>query len=263
MDPKVNYFIVGLFVVILSVSAVLFSLWMIFGFNQQSYREYLIYVSESVSGLNVEAPVKFNGVSVGTVKSIYLTPHNPQQVTVDISVQTGTPITVDTRATMMSQGITGLTFINLKGGSATSPLLKAKPGQTYPVIQSAPSLLVRVDTTLNNLTASLTRLDEGLSRILSVKNQENITTIIQSLAVMTHGLASHQTEINASLATLPLLLQNLNDASVSAVQAFNDMNGQLSQNLLPSLNNLSSELQADPAMLLRGRQNQAFGPGEY
>lgn len=261
MDPKVNYFIVGLFVVVLSASVVLFSLWMIFGFNEQSYNNYLIYVSESVSGLNIEAPVKFNGVNVGTVKNISLTPDKPDQVTVEIAVQTGTPISVDTRATMMSQGITGLTFINLKGGNAKSPLLKATDGH-LPVIQSAPSLLVRLDSTINNLSVALMEIDHNLVRLLGKENQDNFSTILRSLATVTSGMATHQTDINASLAAAPLMMNNLAQASASATQTFNDLNSQLSQGLLPNLTRLTSELQVDPAMLIRGRKSPVLGPGE-
>lgn len=261
MDPKVNYFIVGLFVVVLSALTILFSLWMVLGFNQQTYSDYLIYVTESVSGLNVEAPVKFNGVEVGTVKHISLTPNNPGQVTVEIAVQTGTPISVDTRATMMSQGITGLTFINLKGGNAQSALLKAKSGQ-LPVIVSAPSLLVRLDTTINNLSLALLEIDRSLIQVLGKENQQNFSKILRSLATVTSGMAAHQNDINASLMATPIAMNNMSQASISITRTLTDLNSQLSQGLLPNLTQLTTELQTDPAMLIRGRQNPVLGPGE-
>lgn len=261
MDPKVNYFIVGVFVVVFSALAILFSLWMVLGFNQQTYDDYLIYVSESVSGLNVEAPVKFNGVEVGSVKRISLTPNNPGQVTVEIAVQTGTPISVDTRATMMSQGITGLTFINLKGGDAHSTLLKANNGH-LPVIVSTPSLLVRLDTTINDLSLALLEIDKSLMQVLGKENQQNLAKILRSLASVTTAMADHQSDIKATLAATPIAMNSVSQASGSITRVLSDLNSQLTQGLLPNLNQLTTELQTDPAMLIRGRQHPVLGPGE-
>lgn len=262
MDPKVNYFVVGVFVVILTAATILFSLWMIFGANQKTYRDYLIYMFEPVIGLNVEAPVKFNGVNVGSVTGIHLQPDNPEEVVVQVEVQTDTPISVDTKATMMSQGITGLAFINLKGGDAHSAPLKALPGQKIPVIQTSPSLFFRLDSTISDLSSALTQINRNLVQVLGQTNRDNLAKILGSLATISDNLAHHTDQMDASLNALPLLLKNASEASVSLNQSLNDMNGQLSQSVLPSLAGLTSELQNDPAMLIRGRSPQVLGPGE-
>lgn len=262
MDPKVNYFVVGLFVIILSVSIVFFTLWMTFGINKEVYENYCIYLTESVAGLTVEAPVKFNGVDVGTVQSIKLTPHKPEQVTVTIKVEADTPITADTRATLKSQGITGLTFVSLKGGNSTSPKLKALAGQDLPVILSAPSLMVRLDSTIQNLTNSLGKIDEHINYLLRQENQDNITEILRSVASVTKSMAKHQESLELTLDAMPLLVNNLSDLTSSAAQAYSNLNGQLSQGLLLNLNNVVSDLQSDPSMLIRGRAPLPLGPGE-
>ena len=262
MDPKVNYFVVGLFVVILGASVVFFTLWMMFGVDKQVYKEYLIYVTESVSGLSVEAPVKFNGVDVGSVTDINLLPNNPEVVTVKVSVKANTPVSSDTRATMMSQGITGLTFVSLKGGSAKSPKLTKLPGQDLPIIQSSPSLMVRLDATIQNLTSSLTQIDEHVNYLLRKENQDNITEILRSVASMSKTMAAHQDALALSLDAMPLMVKNLSDLTSSAAQAYSNLNGQLSQGLLLGLNNVVVDLQSNPSMLIRGRTPQPLGPGE-
>lgn len=262
MDPKVNYFIVGLFVVILSVSVIFFALWMTFGLNKTVYNHYWVYTSESVSGLSIEAPVKFNGVNVGSVTAISLTPNNPEQVTVEIAVEAGTPVSVDTRALMMSQGITGLTYINLQGGNAHSLPLKCLPGQAFPVIQSSPSLMVRIDATIQNLSESIKDIDKSVSQLLCQENQKNIRDILQSVARLTHAMADHHVALGDSVDMLPLLVKNLSDATASAAQTYSTLNGQLSQGLLMNINNMMVELQANPSMLIRGRASVPPGPGE-
>ena len=50
------------------------------GYSTKHYRMYAVYINESVSGLSVDAAVKYNGVDVGTVKSIQIDAENPQLV---------------------------------------------------------------------------------------------------------------------------------------------------------------------------------------
>jgi phospholipid/cholesterol/gamma-HCH transport system substrate-binding protein len=61
-------------------------------------------MEESVSGLYVNAPVKFRGVEVGRVNALGLRPDNPQQVRITLAIESGVPITVDTVATLAFQG---------------------------------------------------------------------------------------------------------------------------------------------------------------
>ena len=59
-------------------------------------RDYLskfdIYEDESVLGLNLDAPVKYKGISVGKVSSLNINPKNSEQVEVLINVLKSTPI---------------------------------------------------------------------------------------------------------------------------------------------------------------------------
>ncbi len=57
MDNKVNYALVGLFVVILSVLLLLSILWLSAGTQRKTLDTYQAYIEESVSGLNLKAPV--------------------------------------------------------------------------------------------------------------------------------------------------------------------------------------------------------------
>ena len=145
MEPKVNYILVGAFVLILSAVVVVGVLWLGKTDYRGVYDRYEAHMRESVAGLSVDSTVKYRGVDVGRVKDIALSPDNPEEVKLTLDIVRGTPIKTDTIAVLETQGLTGLATINLTGGSRDAPPLEALEGQEYPVIKAGPSLFFRLD----------------------------------------------------------------------------------------------------------------------
>ena len=79
MENKVNYAVVGAFILVLVGAMIAAALWLASGGAfQKKYDLYLAVEDESVAGLSQNAPVKYNGVDVGKVKQIHLDTDNPQ-----------------------------------------------------------------------------------------------------------------------------------------------------------------------------------------
>lgn len=200
MEEKVNYAVVGLFVLVLGGALIAIILWLSAGgLQRESYGPYLAYFRESVSGLSVNAPVKYRGVDVGRVRAIGLNPQNPEEVRLDLDIKEGTPVKTDTRAFLSVQGLTGIAFVELTGGSRDAPKLEPKPGEEYPVIPTNPSLLVRLDSAISSLLASLNRLSDDLSDLLTEENQRSIAGILADLKLVTGALATHDKALGKSL----------------------------------------------------------------
>jgi phospholipid/cholesterol/gamma-HCH transport system substrate-binding protein len=264
MNPKVNYLAVGIFVISICVATIIFSLWLAFGYGEIAQTTYLIDMNESVSGLSKDASVKFNGVTVGSIADISLG-SDPSQVIIKIKVNEGTPITAATRATLMSQGLTGLSYLNLSGGNGHSEPLLPKRGQRYAIIPTNPSLLVRLDTTLNKLNTSIGKMGESVDVLLGAENQNNIRAILKNLATATKAAADHSNDLAQSLQQMPKML-------AAANQTFDAINRQTLPNantsllmlttLLPNLSDFAQELSENPNILLRGMKTSQLGPGE-
>ena len=204
MESKTHYIIVGLFVIILSLSLIAVGLWLSVGTENKLYDIYQAYMSESVSGLNLKAPVKYRGVEVGQVAKIALSLERPNHISVLLEIERGTPLKQDTFAILSTQGITGLAFIELTGGSLDAPTLTAKPGERYPEIQTKPSLLFRID-------ATITLLSDNLQQISSIA--KDLLQNLRDVAVTANTLMSNENRLAVanSLHNVEIITQIVTD----------------------------------------------------
>lgn len=258
MDTNVNYTIVGAFVIVLMTAIVLTIIWLSSGFSVVPYTEYVIYSQESVSGLNQDASVEYNGVNVGSVEKIELNEADPHLVTVLLKIKTSTPITRGTVATLTSRGVTGVAFIALKDAGADSKPLLAEEGQPYPIIPTAPSLFMRFDLAFTKLTKNFQTIADSIHELLDKENLASIKSSLQHLdrlsgnltkssgqltPLLKYSISSLKTLNNQTLPATYRLLENLNDAS-------------------RALNDVSVELKQNPSILIRGAAPAPLGPGE-
>lgn len=264
MNPKVNYLAVGAFVILLLLATIFFSLWLAFGLNNAERKIYLIDMAESVSGLTTDSAVKFNGVDVGNVTNIALG-QDPSHVIIKISINANTPISLDTRATLISQGLTGLSYIGLSGGSRESPPLLAKPGQAYPVIQANPSLLLRLDSSLRKLTNSMEKMTNSVDYLLREENQRSVTHILQHLDQVTQVWADRSHDVDQVLSDMPKMMQSIQLGLDSInYQTLPNLNNSLliMGSTASNFSNVLAELSNNPPTLLESSRKQALGPGE-
>jgi phospholipid/cholesterol/gamma-HCH transport system substrate-binding protein len=199
METDVNYALVGLFTVMLGALLVGVVLWLGPREYQKDYDVYYAYVSESVSGLSVDAPVKYRGVDVGKVKKIALVPQNPEEVLLTLYIEHGTPIKQDTVALLSVQGLTGIAFVDLTGGTRDAPPLTAKPGQEHPVIPTGPSLFTRVDTTLTQLAARLNQLADDATALLSDDNRTALRQTLREIGAVAETVAAHRQRLGRGI----------------------------------------------------------------
>lgn len=188
MNNKVNYTFVGFMVIFGVVLLSSFTYWMLKTTDEQEVKSYIIYFDESVSGLNLEAPVKYRGIRVGKVIKMRINPKNSEQVEVKISILKSTPIKEDTVAKLTPQGITGLTYINLSLGKNGSPNLIVQEGESYPVIKTVPSFFSDVKESWWDVSSRVSKTLVRADKLLNEKNQKKISEILNNTASITHKL---------------------------------------------------------------------------
>lgn len=197
-----NYTLVGAFVLGLSVVLIGVVLWLAAGGAwQKRYTLYLAMADESVAGLNVNAPVKFNGVDVGKVRDITLDPANHARVRLTFAIERGTPIKEDTVAVLKTQGLTGIAYVELAGGAIDSPPLVATAAEPYPVIRTKPSLSARLENVLGSVLSKLDRTSSNIDAILSDENRRAFTSALADVATLTRTLAQRKDTIDQAIAS--------------------------------------------------------------
>ena len=199
METKVNFAAAGAFVLVLSTALIAGVLWLSSGkFYRKSYDVYQTYMTESVSGLSVNAPVKYRGVDVGRVRRIALAPENVEEVQLTLDIERGAPVKEDTIATLQAQGLTGIAYVELTAGQRTSKPLLPQAGEQYPIIKSGPSLMVRLESSVTALLASLNRTSDNFNALLDDDNRRTLRKTLADLEVLSRTLAARSAGIDAS-----------------------------------------------------------------
>ena len=210
-----NYAIVGAFVLALGAVLIAGVLWLASGGAfQKKYDLYLAIEEESVAGLNLNAPVKYNGVDVGKVRDIQLDPENPERVRLIFAIERGTPIKVDTVAVLKTQGLTGIAYVELNGGARDSAPLRASAPGEYPVIRTKPSLSARLENVLTTVLAKLDSTSSSINAILSDENRLAFKSALADIAAVSHTLAARKDTLDAGIVSAARTFDN--GARVSA-----------------------------------------------
>ena len=195
-----NYAVVGAFVLALGAALVAGALWLTSGGSfRTKYDFYLAIEDESVAGLNVNAPVKYNGVDVGKVQGIKLDPVNPERVQLTFAIVRGTPIKVDTVAVLKTQGLTGIAYVELSGGARDAALLTASTVGEYPVIRTKPSLSARLENVLTTVLEKLDKTSRNIDALLSDENRDAFKSALADIAIVARTLAAKKNTIDAGI----------------------------------------------------------------
>lgn len=238
METRANYVLIGAFTLITLVLCLLFALWASNFSSSRNWRQYQVVFNEPVTGLTEGGSVQYNGLAVGTVESLALNDNDARQVIAVLKLKVKTPVKLDTRAKLSQQGITGVPFILLSGGSPGAPALEPPADGGLPIIRTEPSALQNISDTANRLVA---RLDQ----LLSDDNIRRITKTLDNLEATTDTLANQREDIGK-------LIVNARDAAASMKTTLDTANGTLQgldKNLVQRLPILLDKLESTVTQL--------------
>jgi phospholipid/cholesterol/gamma-HCH transport system substrate-binding protein len=212
METRSNYVMVGAVTLAMLAGLLLFTVW-IAGLSNKQTKCFDIYFAQEVSGLNKGSNVSFSGVPVGQVGQISLLPNRPEFVWVRIEVDDETPVLQGTTAQIKGVGFTGVSEIQLGGavkgarpitqlGPQGCPVIPASSGGLGALLNSAPELIDRIQ-----------RLTERLTELLSDKNQNAISDILENVERTTDVLAKRAPDLADAMADARVAVRQAGQAA--------------------------------------------------
>jgi phospholipid/cholesterol/gamma-HCH transport system substrate-binding protein len=207
METRSNYVMVGVVTVALLIGTLLFIVW-IAGISGNTSKCYDIYFAQAVGGLNKGSNVTFSGVPVGQVSKVSLLPKRPEFVWVRIEVEEETPVLQGTTAQIHGVGFTGVSEIQLDGAARGSPPITQVGPQGCPVVPSSSTGLSQLLNSAPELMERIQRLTERLTELLSDKNQNSISDILENIDKTSKVLADNAPQLASAIKDAQVAVHN-------------------------------------------------------
>ncbi|GAB4208837.1 MAG: MlaD family protein [Tibeticola sp.] len=235
MENKAHALAAGTFVLVVSLLLVALGWWLS---REGGVRTtYELSSPNGVSGLNLQAAVRYKGVPVGKVTGIGFDPKQPGSVLIRISVDEKAPITRSTWATLGYQGVTGIAHIALDDdGKSTEPL--TAPEGEVPRIPLRPGLLGQFSDEGQRLLAQVQEAARRINALMAPENQQALLRAVNNAAdaaagfrrlsddlhvLMVGGKAAGGTSVpelaQQTRATLQALQQTLQETRATVAEA--------------------------------------------
>lgn len=232
MSRRANPTTIGLFLVgalvltVLAVATLASTAWF------QRRTTFIAFFPESVNGLETGAPVKFQGVPVGTVTDIMiqinqqeksfqvpvkfevdlprLTTHLGTYVNLRDSVVLRQQIENGLRAQLQMESIvTGLLYIELAYRTDSTPPRLANASDEWPEIPTTPSLMAAIGGGAGSVLSEVMKILNRVNDMLAEVNLPEINrAVVQSARAIEELVASP--EIKAALKEIPGLTEQIN-----------------------------------------------------
>ncbi len=216
MESRVNYALVGFFVLIFGIAGVFIVIWLIGTGNvNKNYKRYIILTTSNVSGLHIDSPVRYKGLDVGKVYDIKIDKKNPEYIKIYIEVEKNLPINENTVARITSNGLTGISYVDLSYTKhPKEPLIKFEK-EPYPVIPTVPTTLQRISEALPK---ALTSLKEAADRVSSLFDNATVNSVklsVKHINKLTEELTATEGKLNKLINKIDRLVANSNNLVLS------------------------------------------------
>ncbi len=284
MEIRANYILVGAFAVLMIFLAVGYALWAAKSIGRDAVMEYCIQFNGDVSGLSVGAPVTFNGIRVGIVKDLHISPNDTSKVDVLIEVQSSLPIRSDSEASLQVLGLTGQASVLISSGNPKSPMLVDVSPDVPPIIASRESNLQQAVQSLPEILGEAKRTFRLINGFLNDENMQNFSQLLANLAEVSENTKNNSarldkllTDLDKTAVNADVMISDLRETS----QTLNDTVSKVSPGLIRFSNNgldefnslvletrllvnsmgrMSNKIETDPRQFLFGSQIQEYSP---
>ena len=214
MENKAHALIAGVFVVVVTALLALLAIWL----TRDNVERHLyeMSTSQTISGLQPQAAVRFRGVPVGKVESIGFDQKVKGNVLILVSIDRAAPVTQSTFAAVASQGVTGLGFIQLDDNGESTQRLTPNDDDP-PRIPLQPSTLDKLLKQSQTIFVQAEQATARLNQVLSDENQKAVNVAVTQLAEAAGSINRVAKGLEPTVAALPALTRE-SSATLLAVK---------------------------------------------
>lgn len=277
MENRAYALAAGLFMLVLGVALIGAFWWL--GHPREAVNRYILQTSGNVTGLNVQAPVRYRGIRAGRVEDITTDEKDPRLILVTITLDQRFKLTRGTVAELNTQGVTGLAYVQLED-DGNDPQVLVPVDDEPPRITLQASLLDKLGSHAGDIAIQVSEMAVRLNSLLDDRNLRNFSRSLDNLATATEGLKqapqviaslkealsdANIKRLSSALARLeetageaaPLakemraMVQNLTALSGRLDKIVNTAGGELTGATLPQVNSLVRELGENSRQLSR------------
>jgi phospholipid/cholesterol/gamma-HCH transport system substrate-binding protein len=208
MENKAHAMAAGIFVVAMTVLLLGIASWLT---RETGVRDtYEISTSQTVTGLQEQAPVRFRGVDVGKVSTIAFDPKQQGNVLIRILVDHDAPVTKGTFATLSFQGVTGLAFVQLDDDGKQPTRLTTSDSAPARIPLRA-GLLAKLEEKGEQILDRVNEVANRVNQTLNDENQKRIAKALESIGSAAESTSQLAQRLDKTVS------QNLDPALAQAV----------------------------------------------
>ena len=225
MENKAHAMTAGIFVLVVTALLGVLAIWLMRDNTERHLYE--MSTSETISGLQPQAAVRFRGVPIGKVEVIGFDTKVKGNVLIRVSIDASAPVSKSAYATVASQGVTGLGFIQLddNGESTESltpndddpPRIPLRQGGIDKLLSKSESILSEVE-----------KAGKGLNKLLSDENQQAANTAVQQLSEAAASINRLSKSLEPTAAALPKMTQDLTRDARATLQSVQTATNEIS-----------------------------------
>ena len=163
-------------------------------------------VFETVSGLKEGSSVRFNGINVGTVNHIEITGANKVAINMTIDSKVRPFIKLDSKATVISEGLVGNKIVEITSGGINQPGVKdgdilqtVRPIETEDILRSLKETGDNASQMTKDLADIVSKVNQGKGTIGQLVNDESLYRHIDSTMM---AFTQSTGEVNRLLGTI-------------------------------------------------------------
>lgn len=230
METHANYARVGFFVLFGLAGFFTAALWLANVSIGKQQTTYDIYFSGSVSGLKKGSLVQYRGVPIGIVEDITIATKTVDQVHVTVKIDSTVPIKQDAVATLESQGLTGVSYIQIRGSTKDSPLLEIQKGKPNRIIRSKVSLIEEVSTSLPILLSEVKSLVREIRAVINEENRHAFSQTLHNIEKITEFINPNKDERTSFIGEMNKTMSSIENTLVEVRKMSQEFKDVLKEN---------------------------------